>query len=109
MWADVHTAFIMRKSLPDFVSPSTESLRELYRASDDDLVRRAVLEVVRLRALVAEADYYREVIHKCWNAEGLGRLVALENFRVLMLDERSRMGLPRVRIEGGAAGDDKEK
>ena len=94
-----------RHQLPDFASPSTENLRELYRTSDDDLTRRTVLEVIRLRALVAEADYYREVIHKCWNAEGLGRLVALENFRVLMLDERSRMGLPRVRVDDGAPSD----
>ena len=98
-----------RRTLPDFASPTTERLRELYRATDDDLVRRAVLEVIRLRALVAEADYYREVIHKCWNAEGLGRLVALENFRVLMLDERSRMGLPRVRVEGEAPSDGKKE
>jgi len=91
-----------RRALPDFASPTTERLRELYRSTDDDLTRRAVLEVIRLRALVAEADYYREVIHKCWNAEGLGRLVALENFRVLMLDERSRMGLPRVRLDDEA-------
>jgi hypothetical protein len=94
-----------KHNLPDFASPSTEKLRELYRRSDDDLTRRTVLEVIRLRGLVAEADYYREVIHKCWNAEGLGRLVALENFRVLMLDERSRMGLPRVRVEGESASD----
>jgi hypothetical protein len=104
----IYTAFkraMPRHHLPDFASPSTENLRELYRGSDDDLTRRTVLEVIRLRVLVAEADYYREVIHKCWNAEGLGRLVALENFRVLMLDERSRMGLPRVRVEGEATGD----
>lgn len=81
-----------KRTLPDFGSPTTERLRELYRRSDDELVRRTVLEVIRLRDLVAEIDKYRETIHKCWRAEGLGRLVALENLRVIMQTERTRMG-----------------
>jgi hypothetical protein len=83
----------MRKhDLPDFASPTTERLRELYRRYDDDLLRRTVLEVIRLRDLVAEIDDYRETIHKCWQEQMNSRLVALENLRVLMQTERSRMG-----------------
>jgi hypothetical protein len=83
----------MRKhNLPDFGSPTTERLRELYRRYDDDLLRRTVLEVIRLRDLVAEIDEYREVIHKCWQEQTHCRLVALENLRVLMQTERTRMG-----------------
>jgi hypothetical protein len=82
-----------RHNLPDFGSPTTERLRELYRRSNDELVRRTVLEVIRLRDLVAEIDDYRETIHKCWAEETHSRLVALENLRVLMQRERSRMGL----------------
>lgn len=88
-----------RHHLPDFASPSTEKLRELYRASDDDLMRRTVLEVIRLRDLIIEIDRYRETVEKCWREEGLGQLVALYQFRRLMQDERSRMGLPRVRVD----------
>jgi hypothetical protein len=49
-----------KRTLPDFSSPTTESLRELYRRSDDELVRCTVLEVIRLRGLMGEIDYYRE-------------------------------------------------
>jgi hypothetical protein len=42
------------RDLPDFRSPTTERLRELYRKYDDDLVRRTVLEVIRLRNLNKE-------------------------------------------------------
>jgi hypothetical protein len=108
----IYTAFkraMPRHQLPDFASPSTENLRELYRRSDDDLTRRTVLEVIRLRDLVIEIDSFRESVEKAWKAEGHGQLVALYQFRRLMQDERSRMGLPRVRVEGEATGDDKER
>jgi hypothetical protein len=81
-----------KRALPDFSSPTTESLRELYRRSDDDLVRATVLEVIRLRGLIIEADYYRETFERSWKEEGLGQLVALYQFRRLMQNERSRMG-----------------
>ena len=55
-------------------------------------MRNVVLEVVRLRQLVADAGALRETIDKCWKAEGLGQLVALYEFRLLMQTERSRMG-----------------
>ena len=94
-----------RHNLPDFASPSTENLRELYRKSDDDLVRCTVLEVIRLRDLIIEIDGYREAVEKSWKEEKLGQLVALYQFRRLMQDERSRMGFPRVRIDGAPSSD----
>ncbi|APR37885.1 hypothetical protein [Paraburkholderia sp. SOS3] len=81
----------MRPKLPEFPSPTTEQLRAIYARSDQD-VRNVVLEVIRLRQLVADADACRETIDKCWKAEGLGQLVALYEFRILMQTERSRMG-----------------
>ena len=81
-----------KRTLPDFSSPTTERLRELYRRSDDELVRATVLEVIRLRDLIVEIDYYRETVDKCWKEEGLGQLVALYQFRLLMQAERSRTG-----------------
>ncbi|APR40055.1 hypothetical protein BTO02_33495 [Paraburkholderia sp. SOS3] len=73
----------MRPKLPEFPSPTTEQLRAIYARSDQD-VRNVVLEVIRLRQLVADADACRETIDKCWKAEGLGQLVALYEFRILM-------------------------
>lgn len=81
-----------RRALPNFSSPTTERLRELYRNSDDDLVRCTVLEVVRLRELIVEIDHYREAVEKNWRDAGLGQLVALYQFRILMQAERSRTG-----------------
>ena len=88
-----------RRTLPDFSSPTIEQLRELYRRHEDVLVRSTVLEVIRLRQLVVEIDGYRETVQKCWKEAGLGQLVALYQFRCLMQDERSRIGLPRVRSD----------
>ncbi|HEY1998786.1 hypothetical protein [Paraburkholderia sp.] len=82
----------MRQKLPDFASPTTDQLRELYRHSDDEIVRRAVLEVIRLRDLVEQIDGYRETVERCWRDEGLGQLVALYQLRIIMQTERSRMG-----------------
>jgi hypothetical protein len=81
-----------KRTLPDFSSPTIERLRELYRRSDDELVRSTVLEVIRLRDLIVEIDYYRETVERSWKEEGLGQLVALYQFRVLMQAERSRTG-----------------
>jgi hypothetical protein len=82
-----------KRTLPDFSSPTTERLRELYRSTDDELVRCTVLEVIRLRELIVRIDKYREMVDKCWREAGLGQLVALYQFRLLMQNERSRMGL----------------
>lgn len=81
-----------RRNLPAFKSPTTERLRELYRTSNDEWVRCTVLEVIRLRDLIIEIDSFRECVEKCWKEEGLGQLVALYQFRILMQTERSRMG-----------------
>jgi hypothetical protein len=80
-----------RVKLPEFQSPSLQRLRYLYSVGNED-VKCVVLEVVRLRQLVEDADYYRDRVDKCWKEEGLGKLAALYQFRRLMQDERSRMG-----------------
>lgn len=85
-----------KRALPDFASPTAERLRELYRRSDDELVRCTVLEVIRLRDLIEKIDRYREAVDQCWRDEGLGQLVALYQFRILMQTERSRMGFLSV-------------
>jgi hypothetical protein len=98
-----------KRTLPDFTSPTTEGLRDLYRRSNDEQVRRTVLEVIRLRKLIVEIDGYRETVEKCWREAGLGQLVAFYQFRCLMQDERSRIGLPRVRIDETPSGDGKQE
>lgn len=81
----------MRKKLPDFSSPTTKQLRAIYATADAD-VRNVVLEVIRLRKLIEVIDDYRETVQKAWGEEDLGKLVALEKLRIIMQDERSRMG-----------------
>jgi len=80
-----------RANLPDFQSPSLQKLRHLYAVGNED-IKCVVLEVIRLRQLVEDADAYRELVDKCWKAQNLGQLAALYKFRRLMQDERSRMG-----------------
>jgi hypothetical protein len=68
-----------------------------------DLVRSTVLEVIRLRDLIVEIDHYRESAERSWKEEGLGQLVALYQFRILMQAERSRTGyLSPPNPSGGA-------
>ncbi|MDE1182328.1 hypothetical protein [Paraburkholderia sp.] len=82
----------MPPSLPDFASPTTDDLRDIYRRFDDELVRRTVLEVIRLRKLTEEVDGYREIIERCWKDANLGQVAVLYQFRMSMQTERSRMG-----------------
>lgn len=85
-----------RSQLPDFVSPSTRELRALWRAcggaNGQDTMRRLVAEVVRLRELVGDLDAYCGVVQRAWTEETRSKLVALEKMRILLSDERSRMG-----------------
>jgi hypothetical protein len=69
-----------RHNLPDFASPSTEKLRELYRRSDDDLTRRTALEVIRLRDLVIEIGSFRESVEKAWKQRDMGNWLRFTSF-----------------------------
>lgn len=81
-----------RPALPDYRTLPTEQLRALWRRVSDEEVRLLILEVVHTRALIDEIEAYRIVIDRCWREETGSTLVALEKIRVLLSDERSRLG-----------------
>jgi len=83
-----------RKQLPDFPSPTTRQLRELWRKyPEDTAVQRACMEIERMRQVFLEIESYRIVIERCWRQETRGQLVALEKMRTLIAGERSRLGI----------------
>lgn len=81
-----------RKPLPEIVTPSTRELREFWRSyPNDEVVRRLIIEVVRLRRQIEEVEYYRQCIQRVWNEDtGGSHLVALYKLRVLLQDELRR-------------------
>jgi len=82
-----------REPLPDFATPSTRQLRELWRKyPDDEAVRSACLEIERMRQVFVEIEAYRVVVARCWREETRSTLVGLEKLRMLMEAERSRLG-----------------
>jgi hypothetical protein len=99
----IHTVFaraiMPRKQLPDFPSPTTRQLRELWRKyPDDTAVQRACLEIERMRGVFLEIEAYRVVVERCWREETRSTLVGLEKMRMLIEGERSRLGISRDEI-----------
>ncbi|OTP69475.1 hypothetical protein [Caballeronia sordidicola] len=83
-----------RKQLPEFPSPTTRQLRELWRKyPEDTAVQRACMEIERMRQVFLEIESFRVVVERCWRQETRGQLVALEKMRVLIAGERSRLGI----------------
>jgi hypothetical protein len=88
-----------RKQLPDFATPSTRQLRELWRKYPDDVaVHNACLEMERMREVFMQIEAYRVVVERCWQEETRSTLVGLEKLRMLMERERSRLGISRDEI-----------
>jgi hypothetical protein len=88
-----------RKPLPDFATPTTRQLRELWRKYPDDAaVHSACLEIERMRGVFMEIEAYRVVVERCWREETRSTLVGLEKLRMLMESERSRLGISRDEI-----------
>ncbi|WP_176329075.1 hypothetical protein [Burkholderia vietnamiensis] len=83
-----------RKPLPDIVSPSSAELRALWsRFRADREVRRLIIEIVRVRRLVADVEAHRKSIAKAWSEEtGGSHLVALYQLRLLLQNEMRRTG-----------------
>ncbi|MGE8165199.1 hypothetical protein ACQKRQ_34250 [Paraburkholderia sp. NPDC080076] len=86
--------------LPDFDIPTIYDLRRLWVAhAHDPEVRCLILGIVRARDRMQEMKRLYEVIDKCWKADVGGNLVALENLRVILLEEGWRnatMGKPTL-------------
>jgi hypothetical protein len=88
-----------RKPLPDFTTPTTRQLRELWRKyPDDEMVHNACLEIERLRQVFKEIEAYRVVVERCWFEETRSTLVGLEKMRTMIEGERSRLGISRDEI-----------
>jgi len=80
--------------LPDFTPVPIAELRELYaKYRGNQEVLRVILELQHARNVLHRVDGYRAVVQKVWHQEVGGQLVALENMRVLLLDERWREGI----------------
>jgi hypothetical protein len=79
--------------LPDFEIPTIYDLRRLWvERKGDREVRNLILEIERTRRVMQEIQRLYEVIDKCWKADVGGNLVALENLRVILLEEGWRDG-----------------
>lgn len=89
----------MRK-LPEFRSPSTDELRALWLACPH--ARCTVLEVVHLRAVLAEVEQLRQSIERAWHAEAGGQLVALYRLRIRLKEEHERIGIIASPVKVGS-------
>ncbi|KWE97890.1 hypothetical protein [Burkholderia ubonensis] len=76
------------KPLPEFVSPAHSELVSLYRRERDPDVRRAILEIVRVRRVMTEIERLTATIRDEYG----DKLVALYLLRTLLRSERERTG-----------------
>lgn len=87
----IHTGVAM--PLPNFEIPTIYDLRRLWvERKGDREVRNLILEIERTRRVMLEIQRLYEVVDKCWKADVGGNLVALENMRVILLEEGWRDG-----------------
>jgi hypothetical protein len=79
--------------LPNFDPVPIGELREFwakYRGNED--VRRIILELQHTRYMLDRIEGYRVSIQRVWSEDVGGQLVALENLRVLLIEQRWREG-----------------
>jgi len=76
----------------DFEPVSIHELRDLwFRYRGNSEVRRVLLEVNHAREVMRQITVLSDSARKTFAHEGLGRLVALENLRTLLITERQRI------------------
>jgi hypothetical protein len=81
------------KQLPEYPAPTAAELRALWRRYPEDKdVRRACMEIERLRGVVDSVDDSRASIERAWKDEIGGQLAGLHRLRLLLADERRRAG-----------------
>ena len=78
--------------LPSIQSPTARQLREIWRQyPDGHEVRTLIIEIVRMRQVIAEAEEHRQIVQTVWNEDtGGAHLVALYKLRRLLQDEVRR-------------------
>jgi len=90
--------------LPDFSPPVDTEMRALWHRCADPDVRRVILEVQHLRAVLLDVEQFRAAIDTVWKKDVGGQLVALQRLRYLLQNERMRYGmLSTVHPEAGVA------
>ncbi|AJY07043.1 hypothetical protein SB768_08040 [Burkholderia sp. SIMBA_043] len=78
--------------LPSIQSPTARQLREIWRRyPEGHEVRTLIIEIVRMRQVLDEAEHYREIVEQVWKEDtGGSHLVALYKLRRLLQDEAGR-------------------
>jgi hypothetical protein len=82
----------MAKALPEFAPLSLKELGSLwkkYRGNED--IERLVLEVQFSRGVINEIDDCFKIIHRTWQQENLGELIAIEKLRLLSVKQNLRL------------------
>ncbi|MFM0608616.1 hypothetical protein PQR05_29220 [Paraburkholderia sediminicola] len=79
--------------LPDHTPPWKRELRELWRACSQADSQRLILEILHYRNVLAQIEAMRLPIDRAWKADVGGQLVGLECLRVLLQQERVRVGI----------------
>jgi len=77
----------------DFRPPHLDEMRDLWRRYPDEDVRRLLLEINHLRAVLTEIENLRAAIDRAWKADVGGQLVGLEVLRCRLQEERVRIGI----------------
>lgn len=78
------------QQLPSFEPPTISELRRIYATTTDPDVKRVVLELVRLRKVMVDANGHFQTVLKTWHANRNGHLVAMHLLKTLMFAERFR-------------------
>jgi len=78
--------------LPSIQSPTPHQLREIWRKyPEGHEVRTLIIEIVRMRQVIREAEEYRQIVQSVWNEDtGGAHLVALYKLRLLLQEEMRR-------------------
>lgn len=77
----------------NFRPPIVEEMRELWLKHRDPDVRRLLLEINHLPAVLTEIENLRAAIDRAWKADIGGQLVGLEVLRCRLREEPVRIGI----------------
>lgn len=84
----------MAYGLPDFRPLHVSALRALWRKYPRNRdVQDLILEIMRSRRVLARIERLRVTIDRVWKDDVGSQLVALEELRCLLQDERTRVGI----------------
>ena len=78
--------------LPEVRPVKKDELRRMWADPKAEDVRRLTLEVERYRRVMEQIDAHHRSIQQVWREEVGGHLVALHMLRVLLQEERDRLG-----------------